>query len=140
MNIWNRHWESEKHDIGSGMKLLFTFLSLRFFDTRREKHNFLLCWLFVHRQISTHWLNKRAAHFVDPNRSRLGELRKSTCSVQAQISTNCIFKIPKSSAHRFQAWRHSWPRFHFLSGVFIVTSVIVTSAPRTREHRLNVCT
>ena len=67
--------ESEKHEMGSGTKLLFTFLSLRFFDMRRERHNFFLCWLFVHRQLSTHWLNKRAAHFVDPNWSRIGETK-----------------------------------------------------------------
>ena len=33
-------------EIGSGTKLLFTFLSLRFFDMRRERHNFFLGWLF----------------------------------------------------------------------------------------------
>ena len=36
----------KKKEISSGTKLLFTFLSLRFFDMRRERHNFLLCWLF----------------------------------------------------------------------------------------------
>ena len=66
----------EIDEIGSGMKLLFTFLGLRFFEMRRERHNFLLCWLFVHRQLSTHWLYKRATHFVDPSWSCLGELRK----------------------------------------------------------------
>ena len=33
-NTWNRHRESETLDDS----LLFTFLSLRFFDTRRERH------------------------------------------------------------------------------------------------------
>ena len=51
------------------------FLSLRFFNTRRESHNFFLSWLFVHRQLSTHWLNQRAAHFVDLNWSRRGETK-----------------------------------------------------------------
>ena len=49
MNTWNRHRESEIHktlEIGSGTKLLFTFLCVRFFDMRRERHNFFLCWLF----------------------------------------------------------------------------------------------
>ena len=35
--------ESENTEIGSGRKLLFTFLSLRFSDMRRERHNFLVC-------------------------------------------------------------------------------------------------
>ena len=47
--IWIREiniGNPEKHEIGSGRKLLFTFSSWRFFDMRREKHNFFLCWLF----------------------------------------------------------------------------------------------
>ena len=32
--------------LGSGTKLFITVLSLRFFDMRRERHNFFLCWLF----------------------------------------------------------------------------------------------
>ena len=47
--------------------------------------------------------------------------------------------LPKSSAHRFRAWRHSHPQFHFLSGVFIMTCVIVTSSPREREHLRSMC-
>ena len=35
---------------------LFEF---RVSDMRRVRHNFLLCWLFVHRQLSTHWFNQR---------------------------------------------------------------------------------
>ena len=125
-------------EIGSAMKLFITFLSLRFFDMRWERHNFLLCWLFVHRQFSTHWLNKRAAHFVDPNWSRLGELWKSTCFVQAQISTLCFFSNSKFIS--FRARRHSRPRSHFLPGVFIATYVFVTSVPRAREHLHSMCT
>ena len=33
----------EIYEIGSGTKLLFTFLSLKFFDMRGERHNFFLC-------------------------------------------------------------------------------------------------
>ena len=64
MSIWNRHIDSrniqtrktftnvhkhcnpKKHEICSGTKLFITFLSLRFFDMRRERHNFFLGWLF----------------------------------------------------------------------------------------------
>ena len=71
----------EIHEIGSGTKLFITFLSLRFFDMRRERHNFLLCWLFVYRQLSTHWLNQRAVHFVDPNDTKNRRYQKSTTSL-----------------------------------------------------------
>ena len=52
MNMGNRHWESrnirntQRFSFGSGTKLFITFLSLRLFDMRRERHNFFLCWLF----------------------------------------------------------------------------------------------
>ena len=39
----------------------------------------------------------------------------------------------------FRAWGHSHPRLYFLSGVCIVTSVIVTSAQRAREHLHSMC-
>ena len=65
---------------------------------------------------------------------RLGKLRKSTCFVQAQISTNWVLfsnsKILSASGHDV---------IHVLSGVFIVTSLIVTSAPRAHEHLHSMC-
>ena len=70
-------------------------------------------------------------------RSGLGELQKST--PPPSKSKSQLFSNSKSSAHRFRAWRHSHPQFHFLSGVFIVTSVIVTSFPRMREHLHSMC-
>ena len=124
---------------GSGTKLFITFLSLRFFNIRRERHNVLLCWLFIHRQLLTHWPNKYAAHFVDPNWSCLSETKNQQPSSRLESQLTAFFQIPKYSAHRFQAWRHSPPRSHCLSWVFIVTSVIVTSAPHTCEHLHSIC-
>ena len=37
---------------------LFEFKVFRYEE--RETHNFLLCWLFIHRQLSNHRLNQRA--------------------------------------------------------------------------------
>ena len=59
------HWTSAIFGVTSGIppKIIYRSVksySLRFSDMRRERHNFLLCWLFVHRQLSTHWLNQRA--------------------------------------------------------------------------------
>ena len=44
-NVYN-HRNLKTLEIGSGTKLFITFLSLRFFNMRRERHNFFLCWLF----------------------------------------------------------------------------------------------
>ena len=76
-------------EIGSGTKLLFTFLSLRFFDTRRERHNFF---------------NKCAAHFVDPNLSCLGETKNRLISSRLESQVTVIFffsnsKILSASGH-----------------------------------------
>ena len=55
-----KHSKHLRLSFGSGTKLFTTFLSLRLFDMRRERHNFFLCWLF-------NLTPPRAAYFVDPN-------------------------------------------------------------------------
>ena len=138
----------KKPEIGSGTKLFITFLSLRFFDMQRERHNFFLWWLF-------HLTPPRAAHFVDPNWSRLAsnlnfQLTQPTCG--ARSAESCLAS-PRSESQltgffffKFQnpqRFRTSFTSpIHLLSGFFIVTSLIVTSAPRAREHlhSTNPCT
>ena len=108
--------------LGSGTKLLLPSLSLGFQHEESETQ-FLLCWLFHQNQ-------QPAAHLVDLNRPHWAP----------KISTNCFFsKYPRIPAHRFRAWRHLYPQSYFLSGVFIMTSVIVTSSPREREHLRSMC-
>ena len=77
--------------LGSGTKLLFTFLSLRFSDTKRERETqffYVDCSFIVSFQL-TDTTNVRASH--RPNWSRLGELRKSTHPVLVPNSTNSFF-------------------------------------------------
>ena len=102
--IWVREMyigNPEIYKIGSGTKLFITFLSLKFFDMRRERHNSF---------------NKRAAHFVDPNWSRRGDY------LPLDSNLNCFFfQIPKSSAlPGMTSFTSPNP---FLSGVVIVTSL-----------------
>ena len=146
-NMWNRHmfiecsyvYRNPKNTkIGSGTKHFITFLSLRFFDMRRERYSFFLCWLF-------HLTPSHAAHFVDPNWSRQGETKNRLPSsrFESQLSRSefksqlTVFFFKFQNPQRFWAWCHSRPWSYFLSGVFIVTSVIVTSGPRAR---VNTCT
>ena len=92
--------------------------------------------VFWHEESETQFLSMLTfpsdPHHVRPPAanywSGLGDLQKSTCFVQAQIS-----------ARHFRAWHHSRPRSHFLSGVFIVIFLIVTSAPRAFEHLHSMC-
>ena len=108
-------------------KTFYSLLSLRFFDMRRERHNFF---------------NKRAAHFVDPNWSRRGVTKNRLPSSRLEFqlthsefkSQLTVFFFEFQNLQCFHAWHHSHLRFHFLSGVFIATYLIVTSASCTHEH------
>ena len=80
-------------------------------------------------------------HPVVHNWAGLAKVRKiNSLRPASDLSKLLFFKNhPKYSAHRFQAWRHTHPQSHLLSGVFIMTSVIVTSSPREREHLRSMC-
>ena len=107
--MWNSHRESEIHDIheiGSGTKLLFTFLSLKVFrHEERETQSFYAdCFRIVSSQP-----NQRAApvaHKVVWPRPDLN----LNFPVRTQALNSLLFlKSPKSSAHASGAWRHSHP-------------------------------
>ena len=66
----------EIQEIGSGMKHFITFLSLSFFDIRRERHNFF---------------NKRVAYFVDSNWSRVGETKNRLPSSRLESQLTAFF-------------------------------------------------
>ena len=70
--------------------------------------------------------------------SASSENRLASSKPESQLTA--FFQIPKSSAHRFRPSRHSRPRSHFLSGVFIVTSVIVSSTLHALENLDSMCT
>ena len=97
----NRHRQSRNirntyDSFGSGTKLLFTFLSLRFFDTWRERQNFFLCWLF-------HQTPPHVAHFVDPNWSHRGEAKNwlPSSRLESQLSRS-EFKSELTVFFKFQ--------------------------------------
>ena len=95
------HIEIQKtREIGSGTKLLFTFLSLRSSDMRRERHT-----ISFYADFSI-WTPPHAAHFMDLNWSRQGETenRLPSSRLESQLfhlefkSQLFFFQIPKSSA------------------------------------------
>ena len=74
------------------------------------------------------------AHLVVHNWTGLAQVRSSTRFVQRQISTNCFFKkITKIPSPSLPGLTSFTPQSHFISGVFIMTFVIVTSSARERE-------
>ena len=136
IRIGIRKTRNTDDSLGPGTKLLLPSLSLGFQHKERETHTIFLCWLFVHRQLSTH---QRACaprspqtHWPRPGpKNQLASSKsKSLCFYSKSL------RIP---AHRFQAWRHLHPQPYFLSRVFIVTSVIVTSSPHAHEYLHSMC-
>ena len=105
--MWNRHRESEIHDIheiNSGTKLYY--LWVKGYSTWGERDTIFLCGLLLHRQLST-----------QPTRStrsvqiRLASPRSESwlCRLEAGTQLTAFSKIPKSSAHAYGVWRHSHP-------------------------------
>ena len=61
--------------------------------------------------------------------ARSAQIRLASSRSQSQLTD-----FSQISAHTSDAWRHSHPWSHSLSGIFIVTSLNDTSAPHAREH------
>ena len=100
--MWNRHRESEIHDIheiGSGTKLYYLWVK-RFFDMKRERHTIFLCWLLLHRQLSTQ--PTRGARSAQSRlASPSSESQPSSPEAGAQLTA-----FSQISAHTSSAWHH----------------------------------
>ena len=99
--MWYRHRESKNtklYEIGSGTKLLFTFLSLKVFrHEERETQSFYAdCFYIVRSQP-----NQRAAPVAHKS-SGLAQLWKSTFFLRGENSTT----FSQISAQASGAWRH----------------------------------
>ena len=133
MDLWNRQRESkntEFYEMGSGTKLLFTFLSLKVFrDEERETQSFYAdCFYIVSSQPNKH--AAPVAHKVVWPRPALKvnllllwrEFKwLPFVKYQSTLLVRDVSKIPWSQ---------------FLSGIFILTSLNDTSSLRTR---VNTC-
>ena len=129
MDVWNRHRESEIHnihEIGSGTKLYY--LWVKGYSTWGERDTIFLCWLLLHLPQTT--CGTPSVNYW----SGLGGPWKSTFPFGRRNSTLLFLKSPKSSAHASSAWRHPHPLVSFPIWGFILTSVNDTSSPHAREH------
>ena len=100
--MWNRHRESEIHDIheiGSGTKLYY--LWVKGYSTWGERDTIFLCWLLLHRQLSTQPM--RGARSAQ---SRLASPRSESQLSHSEAGTQltAFSQILKSGA-----WCHSHP-------------------------------
>ena len=74
--------------------ITFELMAIRHKERERETHTIFLCWLLLHRQLST-----QPAHGV---RSAQIQLWISTLSFGGRNSTNCFFSNPKILSPRFR--------------------------------------
>ena len=118
--------------LGSGTKLFITFLSLRFFDMRRERHNFFLCWLF---HLTPPCAPPRRKLLVWPRRAPKINFLPLASNPNSRLFFKSQNPQPIASGHDVI---HIPSPISYL-GFFIVTSVIVTSSPRAREHLHSMC-
>ena len=99
----------------------------------RERHNFFLCWLF---HVTPHHVRPPLQTTGLASASSENRLASSKLKSQLTVFFFSNSKILSPSLPRMTSF--TFP-VHFLSGVFIVTSVIVTSAPRARKHLHSMC-
>ena len=105
--MWNRHRESEIHDIyeiGSGTK--FYNLWVKGYSTWGERDTIFLCWLLLHRQLSTQ--PTRGARSAQ---SRLASHRSESQLFRSEAGTQLtdFFSNPQILCLRSGSWRHSHP-------------------------------
>ena len=99
MDVWNRHRESEIHDIheiGSGTKLYY--LWVKGYSTWGERNTIFLCWPLLHRQLSTQ--PTRGARSTQSRlASPISESRLSRSEAGTQFTA--FSQIPKILSPRF---------------------------------------
>ena len=135
INMWNRQRESENtrntdDSLSSGTKLFISFLSLRFFDMRRERQ-FLSMLTFPSDPTTCGTPPQTTGLAAASSENRL----PSSC-VESQLTV--FFQIPKSSAHRFRAWRHSHPQSISIWGFYCDICDCHILPPRAWTPALNV--
>ena len=147
--MWNRHnvhkmfiniYRNPKTRNWFGTKLYY--LWVKGYSTRGERDIMFLCWLFLHRQLST-----QPTHGARSTQIRLASLRSESRLSRSETGTQltAFSQIPKSSAHASGVWRHSHPLvlmsiwdFYFdISEWHILTASAWT--PALMLHQTNPC-
>ena len=132
--MWNRHRESEIHDISeicSGTKLYY--LWVKGFSTWKERDAIFLCWLLLHRQLSTCSALSRLA-------SSNSESQPSSSEAGTQLTA-----FSQISVHASGTWRHpnTLVPIHIWDFYFDISEWHILSArawtPTLMLHLTNPC-
>ena len=111
--------------------ITFELKVFRHEERERERDTIFLCWLLLHRQLSTNQRAALIAHKVVWSRSALN---LDSLVRRQELNSLLFLQSQKSSAHASGAWRHSHPLVTFPICDFILTSVNDASSPHALEH------
>ena len=120
-----------KHEIGSGTKLLFTFLSLKFFDMRRERHDLSMLTAFY---IVSSQPNQSAAPVAHKFAWPRPALDLDSLVRRQELNSLLFLKSPNPQPTLPVGDVTHIPWSQLLSGIFILRPVNDTSYIRAREH------
>ena len=121
-----------------GYETFIHLFQFKGFSTWGERDTIFLCWLLLHRQLST-----QPARGARSAQSRLAspssESQPSSSKTKTQLSN--FSQIPQILCERFRCMTSfTSPGHIFLSGIFILTSLNNTSSSHAREHLRSCCT
>ena len=91
----------EIHEIGLGTKLYY--LWVKGYSTWGERKTIFLCWLLLHRQLST-----QPTHGARSAQSRLASAGPESQPSSSEAGTQ-LTAFSQISAHAYSAWRHPHP-------------------------------
>ena len=114
-----------------GKKRLLTSC-VQSFDTRRDTHNFYYADCYI-------WPNKRACTSRSPTGLVSPRLKNQLASPSVRSQPTACLKITKIPSPSLPGMTSYTSLSHFSSGVFIMTSMIVTSSVREREYLRSIC-
>ena len=126
----------------SGTKHSLTFFLLLVFWHEERETQFLLCWLF-HLTKQTCCTSRRPqtgltlSRFKSQLASPKPKNQLASSSVRSQLIA--FFQNTKNPSPSLLGMMSFTPQSYFLSGVLIMTSVIVTSSARVCEHLRSMC-
>ena len=136
----HRNPKHERFFFGPGTKRLLPSLSLCFRHEERETRFFYADCSFIVSFQLTDSTNARA-HPAVHKLAGLAQVRKiNPLRLSPNLNSLLLFKITKNPSPSLPGMTLLRSPVSFLSGIFIVTSVIVISSPHAHEHLHSMCT
>ena len=120
-------------------KTFITFFKFRFL-TRGERDAIFLCWLFFHRQLSTHWLNQCMRTSQSTNCPGLTQVQKiNSLRLSPNLNSLLLFKITKNPSPSLPGMTSFTSPSHISYLGFLLWHLWLSHPPGAREHLYSMC-